>query len=267
MKINLVNVVTTLSVLATIAWIVGMGITINDQLLTTTSSSQEWTTTPNEPEEQTSGLFILALGDSLTRGTGDTTGQGYVTYVLEDLKSSGDNSINLSNLAVGGFTSEQLIDQLQESEIQRQIAQADMIFMTIGGNDLFQGGQALMAYSSEMIEETTQQYKENLTSIYTTIESANPNAVVYHVGLYDPFQELDNSNQTSSTVRQWNFESAEIAASFDNVVYVPSYDLFELNVSDFLFSDQFHPNNRGYELIGRRLASLLSLEQGGQVND
>jgi len=51
---------------------------INDQIFTTTSSSQEETTTPNEPEKQTSGLFILALGDLLTRGTGDTTGQGYV---------------------------------------------------------------------------------------------------------------------------------------------------------------------------------------------
>ncbi|PYZ94968.1 GDSL family lipase [Salipaludibacillus keqinensis] len=266
MKMNLVTVVASLSIVATIVWIIGLGMTINDQLLQESSAGSPPASTSDEAE-QSSDTFLLALGDSLTRGTGDLQGQGYVTYLLDELKSRSDQSIQLSNLAVRGYTSEELLNQLEQTEIQRQIAQADMIFMTIGGNDLFQGGQALSVDSAFIIENSTETYLENLEEIYSAIESANGDTTVYHLGLYNPFNQLDGAEMTSSAVRNWNNESAEIAAKFDHVVFVPTYDLFQLDVNDFIYSDQFHPNNEGYQLIGRRLAALITLNEGGEGDE
>jgi lysophospholipase L1-like esterase len=267
MKINLVNTVATLSIIASLTWLIGLGMAIDDQLLKDTSSPLPSTTTDDAEPGQLSGRFVLALGDSLTRGTGDTSGQGYVTYMMDELNSKDDESINLSNLAVGGYTSKELLNQVQQTEIQRQIAQAETILMTIGGNDLFRGGQALFEFSTADIEESKQSYMENLESIYTSIRDVNPEATVYHIGLYNPFSELDNGNDTSSMVREWNFDSAKMAANFNSIVYVPSYDLFQLNVENYLYSDQFHPNNKGYELIGDRLISLITLEKGEEINE
>ena len=84
----------------------------------------------------------------------------------------------------------------------------------------------------------------------------------FHIGLYNPFIEMEESKQTSEYVRQWNFASAELAANYQKIVYVPTFDLFELNVNDYLFSDKFHPNAAGYQLIGERVASLINFSEG-----
>jgi lysophospholipase L1-like esterase len=68
-------------------------------------------------------------------------------------------------------------------------------------------------------------------------------------------------------VREWNFASAETAANYQKTVVVPTFDLFELNVNDYLYSDQFHPNSQGYKLIGERLATLITFSEGENTND
>ena len=47
-----------------------------------------------------------------------------------------------------------------------------------------------------------------------------------------------------------------VAGKFEKVVFVPTFDLFQLSVNDYLYSDHFHPNQAGYELISNRLAPL-----------
>ena len=72
---------------------------------------------------------------------------------------------------------------------------------------------------------------------------------------------MPDASTTSSIVRDWNFQSAETAASFENIVYVPTFDLFQLQVENYLYTDQFHPNTEGYMLIAERVASLINFEQ------
>jgi lysophospholipase L1-like esterase len=129
--------------------------------------------------------------------------------------------------------------------------------MTIGGNDLFQGGQALENLSSAKNDQAKASYLENLDKVIQEIRKVNSEASVYYVGLYNPFNDLEDAKTTSAIVRQWNFDSAEIAAKYPKVVMVPTFDLFEQNVNDYLYSDKFHPNSEGYKLIGERLSSLI----------
>ena len=52
-----------------------------------------------------------------------------------------------------------------------------------------------------------------------------------------------------------------LTGKFENIVFVPTFDLFQLSVNDYLYSDQFHPNQAGYELISDRLAPLIKWEK------
>ncbi|MDX8288791.1 SGNH/GDSL hydrolase family protein [Metabacillus indicus] len=259
MKPTAAKFIGILSVLATALWIFGLGWTIQHYFfsgpaakLSPGQSEKEEVSASSDGDYQ-----IVALGDSLTRGTGDQSGKGYIGYMMDELGEKTDREINLSNLAVKGQVSKDVISQLQKPEIKRQLRSADTIVMTIGGNDLFQGGQALENLNASANEAAREAYVKNLDAIFSEIRKINKDAVLYYVGLYNPFNDLEDAKTTSAVVRQWNFESAETAAKYPNVIMVPTFDLFEQNVNDYLYSDKFHPNSEGYKLIGERLSSLI----------
>lgn len=210
----------------------------------------------NDKEE----IQLLALGDSLSRGTGDQEGKGYIGYLKDLLSDKTDETINLSNYGVKGLTSAELANMMEQQEMQRQVGMADIIFITIGGNDLFQGGETLSVIDENSIKELSAIYLENLQSILTRLRSVNEDAPIYLMGLYNPFSDLDDSDLTSKVVREWNNESAEISAGFNHTIFVPTYDIFQQNVQTYLYSDHFHPNKQGYQLMAERVASLISWE-------
>ncbi|WP_340371491.1 SGNH/GDSL hydrolase family protein [Peribacillus sp. FSL E2-0218] len=203
---------------------------------------------------------VVALGDSLTRGTGDESGKGYVGLVLEDLESEYKHKPIIHNLGINGQVSEELVQQVKQTEVRRQIKAADVILLTIGGNDLFQKGQTLIDYDSQVIAESQQKYMENLHGIFKNINQVNDKATIFLLGLYNPFIELDDDLDTNRIVRDWNNDTAEVVAHYKNAIFVPTFDLFQLSVNDYLYTDNFHPNKKGYRLIADRVAPLIKWE-------
>ena len=128
----------------------------------------------------------------------------------------------------------------------------------MGGNDLFQGGQGLLEFDTVDISEIEQKFLENMNFIFQQIRTSNPKANVFFIGLYNPFSDLEQGKEMSKVVRHWNYQSAELSATFPNIIFVPTFDLFELKVNDYLYTDKFHPNTKGYRLIAERVASLLT---------
>ncbi|MFT8321050.1 MAG: SGNH/GDSL hydrolase family protein [Bacillus sp. (in: firmicutes)] len=260
MKKNWTFIVLIFSVLFCFTWIIGLGLCLVDYS-TTASAKVETTPTKSKIDAaKKDGIQLLALGDSLTRGTGDDAGEGYIGYLKETLQEKTKETISLSNYGVKGLTSKQLAKQVTQQEIQRQVSNADILFITIGGNDLFQGGQTLNNLDEKSITALGTTYKKNLETILSTLRSMNKEAPVYLIGLYNPFSDLENHAATSKVVRDWNNETAEISSGYSNIIFVPTYDIFQQNVQSFLYSDHFHPNTKGYHLMAERVASLISWE-------
>jgi lysophospholipase L1-like esterase len=254
---NLIRFVTIISVIFSILWLAGLGWAVGEYYAGKPDQIPK-KTAEAEQEDKKEGLRIVALGDSLTRGTGDETGKGYVGNVLDEVKKKTDQKVMLTNLGISGQRSEQLKGQVQEVEVQRQLQAADVILITIGGNDLFRSGQGLENLDNEDISEVEKNYFENMNIVFTQIRQANSNANIFFIGLYNPFIDFEEGKDLSKIVRHWNYQSAELSASYPNIVFVPTFDLFELNVNDYLYTDKFHPNTKGYRLIAERVASLLT---------
>lgn len=213
---------------------------------------------PQRTGSESAGFRLLALGDSLTRGTGDPEGKGYVGYVSDELKSKSDQPVVVDNYGINGQTAAQLAAQLQQSEMKRQVQAASAIVVSIGGNDLFRGGETLDNLDPKNIQSIRDEYLRQLDAIFKQLRQDNAKATIFLIGLYNPFIALKDSETTSKIVRDWNYEAGEVAGRYPQTVVVPTYDLFQLKVQDYLARDLFHPNAAGYRLIGDRVASLFA---------
>lgn len=269
MKKYTITIISIVSIFSALLFLFGFGWVLKDQLVVGQGKQKvSRQVNPSDTMKKSkSQLQIAAFGDSLTRGTEDPEGKGYIGYLKDSLKKKTKKSILISNSAIKGQTSSQLITQLKGAEIRRQLQAADIILLTIGGNDLFQGGEVIGHLDQAYMKKAEKPYLANLKQIYASIRSVNPDATIFHVGLYNPFIDLEKSKFTSSIVRKWNYDSANLAANYKKIIYVPTFDLFELHVNDYLFSDKFHPNAAGYKLIGDRVASLITFSEGGTKNE
>ncbi|MGI8385021.1 SGNH/GDSL hydrolase family protein [Robertmurraya sp. P23] len=252
-----VTIISFLSIGAFLVLLFGFSWTIHNQLSKKESTVRQQTQVEGIVNEK-EGKTIVALGDSLTRGTGDEEGKGYIGYLVEELEEKTDEKLTLHNYGVKGYRSDQLLTQVKGETIQNQIKDADFILMTIGGNDLFQGGQTLVSPKQDEISVIKDQYVKNLKETIDMIKSINQDAVIFLVGLYNPFIDLEDAATTTAVVRDWNYSTNQLLDQYPNSVFVPTFDLFQLKVNDYLFSDKFHPNSKGYQLIAERVASLIT---------
>ncbi|MEH7254280.1 SGNH/GDSL hydrolase family protein [Neobacillus niacini] len=258
MNKNGIRSVTIVSVFFCLLWLVGLGWAVGEYYAGKPDNIPKKTNVEKKEGTKKEGLHIVALGDSLTRGTGDETGKGYVGVLMDEVKEKSKQDVRLTNLGITGQRSDQLKEQIQQAEVQRQIKTADMILVTMGGNDLFRGGQGLLEFDTEEITDIEKKFLENMNFIFQQIRASNPDSNVFFIGLYNPFIDLEQGKEMSAVVRHWNYQSAELSASFPKIVFVPTFDLFELKVNDYLYTDKFHPNTKGYRLIAERVASLLT---------
>jgi lysophospholipase L1-like esterase len=249
LSIGLFSLIVTLTLLG------GFIYAIKDILMPQASPMIEGTISDKTNRSNTK-IQLVGIGDSLTKGTGDETGKGYIGYVKEFLEPVLSKPVNIiGNMAVGGHRSDQLQQLLEETGVRYTIRQANMIVMTIGGNDLFSVGQDEVDVS--VIEKRMPEALQRLQSILETVNELNPDAELYYVGLYNPFAALNNGAQSSLIVQKWNSEVFALLNLYPQMTFVPSYDLFTKNLKEYLSADQFHPNQMGYERIAKRIVQVI----------
>lgn len=165
----------------------------------------------------------VALGDSITTGYGlaDVDTEAFPVLV------AGETGTTLTNLAVDGETSASLLEKMNDADVSAAVQSADVITLTIGGNDLMNALYAYLAAASGMTvdqvqamlnsqdlnlielapladmlaafpqsEEAVQaltSFTANVTSILAEIEVLNPDAVVVMTNQYNPYGHFDGT--------------------------------------------------------------------------
>lgn len=213
-----------------------------------------------------SKINIVALGDSLTEGVGDISTKGYVKQVQEKLTARNGKPVYvLNNFAVSGYRTDQLLNDLtqKKKQIGQALAEADLIMLTIGGNDIFNGGKGIFdnptqEFNVQAALERMPEALIRLDKILKIVGEANPRAKIMYIGLYHPFLDIDANRDGSAVVeKKWNNAAFGLANRYPNMIMVPTYDLFRLNGRGYLADDHFHPNGKGYERIADRIVNIL----------
>ncbi|WP_264738303.1 SGNH/GDSL hydrolase family protein [Cytobacillus firmus] len=209
-------------------------------------------------------ITIAAVGDSLTQGVGDSTERGgYVPYLEMSLEK--DKSVQdavFYNFGVRGNRSDQLLKKLGTEEVKDVVKSADAVIITIGGNDVMKvvrenfSNLKLRAFAKEK-----KTYEQNLIDVLDAIKEVNPNSKIVLIGLYNPFLKwFSEITEINDILEDWNGTSQTILKNYPGTYFVEIDDIFENTDDNLLYTDYFHPNDKGYELIAGRVHQILTEE-------
>ncbi|HFI0633912.1 TPA: SGNH/GDSL hydrolase family protein [Streptococcus suis] len=222
-------------------------------------------------------FHYVALGDSLTEGVGDTTGQGgFVPLLAQSLTNDYGYEVDYQNFGISGNTSNQILKRMKEKQdLKTALQEANLLTITVGGNDLRKVIIKNIAnLKLSTFDKPAKEYGKRLESIIQVARKDNPTLPIYVIGIYNPFfLSLPELTEMQVIVDNWNATTEETIAKYENVHFVGINDLLyrglevEAGVSqlgqsqsnNLLYEeDQFHPNNTGYEIIKKAVLEKMN---------
>jgi len=216
-------------------------------------------TTEEEKIDAFEADSVLVIGDSLARGTGDLTGKGFAGYVVEGLEKEKGADIPYYNIAIEGLKTQMLLSQVKEPKMAEGIRHAGIILISIGGNDLRAMAKTQSEERLSSFNESMRIFLDQLDQILRVIRLENEKAMIVFLGLYNLDYSATNAIN-SEYLLEWNHATQKLIESYEFTVFTPTYDLFKLNLEDYISPDGLHPNTKGHAAIGERiLINLTSL--------
>lgn len=240
-------------------------------------------------KQSTKTLNYVAIGDSLTQGVGDTTDQGgFVPILAQALESKYGYTVHSENYGISGNTSAQILSRMKkQTKIQSALKKADLMTVTVGGNDVMAViRKNLTKLSVNSFKEPAKAYQKRLRSIIEVARQDNSTLPIYVLGIYNPFYlNFPDMTQMQEVIDNWNTATEEVVKEYQNVYFVPINDALykgidgkegivqtsgtQTNVlNDALFEgDHFHPNNIGYQIMSDQVMEKISETKDSWTKD
>lgn len=230
-------------------------------------------------EQKVETFHYVAIGDSLTEGVGDTTNQGgFIPLLSNNLTATYGYTIDSQNYGIAGNTSKQILKRVQENkEIQNHLKEADLMTLTVGGNDVTGViRKNLTNLDVSTFKKPAVAYQNRLRSIIELARENNKHLPIYILGIYNPFYlNFPEVTEMQTVVDNWNKATEKVTKEYTNVYFVPINDLLYKGIdgqegivqrsgdqltiiNDALFADDlFHPNNTGYQLMSEAVTEAI----------
>lgn len=204
-----------------------------------------------------SPLYVV-IGDSIAAGTGliNPSAKSYGAIVANS------NGYRYINHAVPGYTSASLLNLLSDSTVSGDIKAADIISISIGGNDFFFGIRPAMIVNGFLgddysgFDSIIAKTSANFAAIIKKIKNLNPDVTILVQTVYNPRydflqetyqQAVDRINKVFREYLAKNpgsFEIVDVAAAF-------------AGHEEYIAIDATHPNAAGHKAIARLLLAKL----------
>lgn len=172
---------------------------------------------------------LVALGDSLTHGQGDEKKQGgYVGIIKQKIERHYTHTkVTTVNYGVSGDRSDQILARLNsQKNIRQDLQSADVITMTVGGNDLMQTLEKSVLLTSQkqvqkQVNEAQKQYQKKLTALFNAVRQENPHAQVFVMSIYNPvYTYFPDVNAINDSINQWNRATQATMKQYHRMYFV-----------------------------------------------
>lgn len=217
-----------------------------------------------------SPLHVVGLGDSVPAGSACNCSD-FVQLAAATLAHERGRVPQVANDAVSGYTSADVVSQLSDAGVRRDLAAADVVVIEVGAND-FDEQQAydsgcLDAPSSGCFDSTMGTMSTNLTTVVKAAKALNPRARIALVGYWNVFRDGQVGAAEGSTyvaasdsLTKWVNSVIRGVATKQLVAYVDAYSALKEtagDVSDYLVDDGDHPNSDGHALLAAAVVAAV----------
>lgn len=186
------------------------------------------TVTNQTKTQRVTALKLVALGDSLTHGVGDTTNKGGFVYrIAKTIKAQQNVAVTTDNFGKTGDRSDQILARLNASKSQQAaVKSANVITLTVGGNDLMQTLQqnvaALLTNTlNKKMPSAEGAYQQRLQKLLTKIRQLNAHAPIFVFSIYNPFYVyFPTLTDLSKYTNEWNDVTKSLVAKTNAAYFV-----------------------------------------------
>ncbi|MFD1317652.1 SGNH/GDSL hydrolase family protein [Loigolactobacillus zhaoyuanensis] len=247
-----------------------------------TASDQVTNTRPKPTVKKKKTIQLVAVGDSLTEGIGDGQKQGgYVGIIKDELTTKQTVKTQTQNYGIAGETSTQIDQRVKtDRSLQQALKKADVITMSVGGNDLMAVlRQQMLNLNEADIKKAQTAYLGHLTTLLQDVRQQNTTAPIFVFGIYNPFYlYFPKMTKMQTAVEDWNSASAKIIKQQKNSYLIDICDQLSKgeklttqkkttakatsdsssDKNSLIFTeDNFHPNHSGYQVMADDLYQVM----------
>ena len=207
-----------------------------------------------------SSKFVV-LGDSIAAGSNILNKDNAYAWIIAK-----EMGWELSNYALGGSRSADLLQQLEEDQVVRKgISEADIIVVSIGGNDFLHAGDMTALITDGMLGDYTRAepiwdgFRENYDGIVAEIRALNPGAALIVQTLYNaafPLPSLYRAYDAAISGMN-DIIYANHARQPDAYVIADVYSAFQ-EKSGLVSFDMTHPSAAGHGMIAAVLLDTIN---------
>ncbi len=211
--------------------------------------------------------FYLVLGDSIAYGSGiSNSKEACYGKIVADT-----NGYDYSNRSVPGHTTTNLINRLSNEDVIADLKKADIISISIGGNDFLMSNLIGLMYDSIVkgdhteFDRIAEGFYDNFCEIIDIINSHNEDAVILMQTLYNPqsgylrapYQE--GADRINAAIERYNAENP------NEIVIVDVATALGDDMANYA-DDEIHPSAKGNEIIAETVIDkLCELNLGADV--
>ncbi len=207
---------------------------------------------------QTEKPFYLVLGDSIAYGSGIANArEACYGKIVADT-----NDYEYANYAVPGHTTTNLINRLSNEEVIEALEKADVISISIGGNDFLMSNLMGLMFDSivkndyTQFDEIAESFYSNFSRIVDKINEHNEDAVILMQTLYNPqsgylrppYQQ--GADRINAAIERYNAENP------GEIVIVDVGTALGDDPENFA-ADDIHPSVKGNEIIAKVILEKL----------
>lgn len=230
---------------------------VTDQtVIQDTTREQDMTQAQTPVQAETK--FYLVLGDSIAYGSGLTNPkEACYGKIVADT-----NGYEYSNRSVPGHTTADLINRLKEESVTADLEKADIINISIGGNDFLKSDlkqlmtDCLVNGDYTGLDKIAEGFYDNLCEIISIINSHNADAVILVQTLYNPQSDFlrvafqMGADRINDAIMKYDSENP------GEIVIADVGTALGADMANYA-SDTIHPSAQGNEMIAQTVLNKL----------